>query len=124
MVDLVEDNCQYLPEALWGKGKEGLLGDSPPPVTLNFPSRWCLPYFRVSLRLPYPALDHLPMPLVCGGSFLVPTSLSLLLLHKNRPCTIPSKWWLFLVQARDCIRDRVKVQGVLRPAEDADVVAR
>jgi hypothetical protein len=77
VVDLDGANCQYLPEALWGKGK-GLLGNPPRPVTLGFPSRWCLPYFPVGLRrLPYHTLDHLPMPLVCGGSVFVPTSLSL-----------------------------------------------
>ena len=77
MVDLIEVNCQYLPEALWGKGK-GLLGDPPRPVTLDFPSRWCLPCFPDGLRLPYPTLDHLPMPLVCGGSFFVAFRLFLL----------------------------------------------
>jgi hypothetical protein len=29
VVDLIEVNCQYLPEVLWGKGKERLL-DNPP----------------------------------------------------------------------------------------------
>jgi hypothetical protein len=66
-VDLIEGNCQYLPEALWGKGK-GLLGHPPRPVALNSPFRSYLAPFPVDLRLPSPALDHLCVPLLAAGA--------------------------------------------------------
>jgi hypothetical protein len=67
-VDLIEGNCQYLPEALWGKGK-GLLGHPPRPVALNSPFR---SYPRPVSGWPSPPLSCARPSLrtsSCGGSF-------------------------------------------------------